>query len=70
MKKVLTIYVDDDAELNGYCASFLCFRPNGDSSTTMQVAKLNGNNALYLPWKIEENEPVHLFREEGDLNCS
>lgn len=51
MKKVLTIYVDDDADLRNMCAAFVCWKGNLTSLTMLNETIPKDVTGVYLPWK-------------------
>ena len=66
MKKALTIYVEDDAELGNLCGAFVCWR-GGDSSVTMLNEKIpDGAEGFYLPWESETKETEWVMKEGTD----
>lgn len=64
MKKALTIYIDDDAEMVGYCATFIHQRSETEKAVTMQNLSIpSGKNALYLPFHAKPRKDACFFNE-------
>lgn len=51
MKKAVTIYVDDGAEIEEVCATFVLHKPTGATAIRMLNFNLKDMDTLYLPWK-------------------
>lgn len=61
MKKALTIYIDDDAELIRICGTFLVESDKMSVNFVNEVAE--GCNAVYLPNKATKENPIKFFKE-------
>lgn len=61
MKKALTIYIDDDAELTRICGTFLVesdkMSVNFANETTTEY------NAVYFPNNATKENPIKFFKE-------
>ena len=61
MKKALTIYVDDNADLRNMCASFVCWEGNSTSLTMLNESIPKEATGIYLPWKSETGKTEWIF---------
>ena len=61
MKKALTIYIDDDAELTRICGTFLV-DPDKMSVNFVNEA-IEGCNAVYFPNEATDENPIKFFKE-------
>lgn len=57
MKKALTIYIDDDAELKNICGAFICWRGEHNSLTLLNEKVPDNAVGFYLPFEKQE-EPT------------
>lgn len=57
MKKALTIYVDDDADLKNLCGAFVCWKGTNNSLTLLNEKIPDGATGFYLPFDKQE-EPI------------
>ena len=63
MKKALTIYVDDDAELKHLCGTFVCWKGEHNSVTMMNELIPNNATGLYLPFDKQEESWTKWLQE-------
>lgn len=61
MKKALTIYVDDDADLRNMCAAFVCWEGNSTSLTMLNETIPKDVTGVYLPWKSMTGKTEWIF---------
>lgn len=57
MKKALTIYIDDDAELTNICAAIICWKGSNNSLTMLNEHIPDSAEGFYLPFD-KQPEPT------------
>ena len=65
MKKALTIYIDDDAELTNLCGGFVIWAGNENSVTFLNEKVPEKAEGFYLPMKSDGKKGTQWVSNEG-----
>lgn len=66
MKKALTIYVDDDAELKNLCGAFVCWKGTYSTVTFLNEKIPDDATGFYLPLGKQEEPARTQWIREGE----
>lgn len=66
MKKALTIYIDDDAELTNLCGGFVMWKGDKENSVTFLKESIPKEaEGFYLPMKADGKKGTQWVSETG-----
>lgn len=68
MKKALTIYVDDNADLLNMCAAFVCWEGNSTSLTMLNETIPKEATGMYLPWESKTGKTEWIYDTPENLS--